>query len=227
MTEQTALPTRVTGSTRDRGSAAAIGLGSIAMVALMAMHPSIDAHGLQDTVREIAHGAAVNRSVHGMLIAVACLVAAGYAGFAETLPHRFLGRTGLLAWLAGTLAMAIAGLINGFAVTGLAERYDGAAPADAVGLSPVFSALWQLNQAFAGTGVVAMALAVVLWSASLVRTPGAARWVGAAGCLFGVVAGGAMLADRLHLDVHGFGLFVGFQAAWSVAAAALLAWGRR
>jgi hypothetical protein len=190
----------------------------------MAMHPSVQAHGLQAVVREIADGAGMNRSVHGALLVMALVSAAGHAGLAAKLRPGFLTRTGLLAWLGGTIGMVAAGLINGFAVGALSQRF--ADSADLTGLAPVLAALWELNQAAAGAGVVLMSTAVLLWSVLLVRGKGAARILGGVGCLAGLAAIGAMLGGALTLNVHGFGLFVVGQALWSLAASVLL-WTRK
>jgi len=210
--------------TRDRASAALMAFAAVGMTALMAMHPSLQAHGLQSVVREIAEGAGMNRAVHGALLVMAAISAAGHAGLAARLRPGILARSGLLAWLGGTIGMFAAGLINGFAVGALAERYAGAS--DLTGLGPVLSALWELNQAAAAVGVALMSVAVLLWSLVLVQDRGAVRIVGGAGCLAGLAAAAAMLGGFLTLNVHGFGLFVLGQTLWSLAAAALL-WTRK
>lgn len=210
--------------TRDRISAVAIAAGSVGMVALMALHPSVQSHGLRAVVREIAEGADASSAVHGALLVMAAVSAAGHAGLAARLRPGFLARTGLLAWLGGTIGMVAAGLINGFAVGALAKRFIDSP--DLTGLAPVLAALWELNQAAAGAGVVLMSTAVLLWSGLLVQGPGAARVLGIAGCVAGLATIGALLGGALTLDVHGFGLFVLGQALWSLAAAILL-WTRK
>lgn len=212
---------------RNWPSLLAIGVGSAAMVLAMTHHPSGHAHTVPDAVREIADGAGFNRLVHGLLIAIMVVLTAGYAGFSATLRPRALGRFGLAAYATGALFESVAGLINGFAVSGLTEHFAGAPDETLAGLAPVMQALWQLNQAFAGAGVIAMSLAVVLWSVALLREGGAIRLVGGAGCLMGLAAIGALIGGLLHLDVHGFGLFVAGQAAWGVALALSLAFLRR
>lgn len=212
---------------RNWPSLLAIGLGSALMMLAMAHHPSGQAYSGPDAVREIAAAAAFNRTVHGVLIAIMAVLTAGYAGFSATLRPRALGRFGLAAFAVGALFESVAGLINGFAVSGLMEHYAGAPAETLAALGPMKQTLWQLNQAFAGAGVIAMSLAVVLWSAALVRERGVLKLVGGAGILLGLAAIGALVGGWLELDVQGFGLFVAGQAVWGLVLALVLALTRR
>lgn len=212
---------------RDRLSALIIGGGSLLMGLAMAHHPTAHGHSLPDVLQSMARINSLNALVHGSLLGIIGLLALGYAGFSDGLAFPRLARAGRLAYFAGALAMSVAGLINGFAAPAVARKLMAQPAQDLTGAAPVFSALWELNQAFAAAGVVATAMAVVLWSIALVRQGGLGRWVGAAGIAANVGLLVALLGGWLTLDVHGFGLFVLVQAAWGLMVAAHMLWGRR
>ena len=78
-----------------------------------------------------------------------------------------------------------------------------------------------VNQVFAKLGVIAMSLAIVLWSADLVRTPGAVRLTGVLGFAAGALAMGTLLVAG-HLTPLTLGIIVLGQAIWYCAVGTLL-----
>jgi len=86
----------------------------------------------------------------------------------------------------------------------------------------VFDYNHRLNQEFARTYVVASSAAIVLWSASILRSRVLAPGVAIYGLLVGPVIVLAVLSGHVRLDVHGFGLIVLAQAVWFVVAGARL-----
>jgi hypothetical protein len=86
----------------------------------------------------------------------------------------------------------------------------------------VFDYNHRLNQAFARTYVVASSAAIVLWSASILRSRSLAPGVAIYGLLVGPAILLAVVSGHLRLDVHGFGLIVLPQAVWFVVAGARL-----
>ena len=210
---------------RDRASAVIIGGGSLLMALVMTHHPTGHGDSLPGAVQGVMQVSGLNAMVHGALLAIIGLLAVGYAGFADGLAQPRLARAGRLAYFAGALAMSVAGLTNGFIAPGLIKAL--ASAGEVAAAKPVLAALWQLNQAFAAAGVVAIGVAVVLWSVALIRQGGLGRWIGAAGGMVNAALLVALIGGWLVLDVHGFGLFVLIQAIWGVALAASMLWGRR
>jgi hypothetical protein len=79
-----------------------------------------------------------------------------------------------------------------------------------------------INQAFAKIYVVASCGAVLLWSATIVKSHALPVALGIYGLLLGAVSVVALISGALSLDAHGFGLVVFSQAVWFIAAGILL-----
>lgn len=77
------------------------------------------------------------------------------------------------------------------------------------------------NQIFAKLGVIGMSLAIVLWSADLVRTAGFVRMTGILGFAAGGLAAGVLLFGG-HLTPPTLGIIVLGQAIWYCAIGTLL-----
>jgi hypothetical protein len=159
-----------------------------------------------------------NAGVHGGM--VACLLAISVGG--STLP-RWLGegnlsvRAGRVAFTGGMAALIAAGLINGFAMGGLAAR---AGSAEA--LSIQFGTLAALNQTLAVFGVAMAGSAMGFWSVRMLRLDPIAKIAGVAG-----LAAAALAAGWLAIGGGAFGLVPAVVAtlvfgAWSALTAASL-----
>ena len=66
-------------------------------------------------------------------------------------------------------------------------------------------------------GVLASAIAYLLWSLAMLRSIGAVKWVGILGAVVGLALSGSLLLGYLPMNVHGMLVFVTFQACWTVA----------
>src|SRR5207302_6611267 len=80
----------------------------------------------------------------------------------------------------------------------------------------------EVNQAYALVFVVASSVAIVLWSAAILRGRVFDRGVGYYGCILGPATLALVLSGHLSLGVHGFGMIVLGQTIWFVIAAVLL-----
>ena len=210
------------------GTAAGIAIATcaIAVVFAIAHHPTVTVREPAQAIAQMVRLAAMDRIVHG---AVIVLLGALLFGFTVYSLRRGLHRqtvvAALLAYAAGSGAMFGAALIDGFLIPAVAARYAGAAP-DAINLAAQLLALCALAiQILAKFGTIALSSAVVLWSADLVRTPGALRVTGIIGIASGVAVV-VVLAFAGHLNPHNLGVIVLLQAIWYVAIAALLVRGR-
>ena len=75
-----------------------LGLGSIIMVAFMALHPTVHAHGAAGLASEMSRVAVRNAVVHGTLIANLGLILLGLLGLADRRGlARMLVRAGIIA----------------------------------------------------------------------------------------------------------------------------------
>jgi hypothetical protein len=201
----------------------AIALGSLLLVAFMAIHPTIESRRATDFIAEVARKAVVNGVVHGSLIAVLGVLVCGFTGLASRLGlSLFVVRAGLVSYAMGAFAMIAAALISGFMVPEVVSRYQGR-PVEELEMMRQLLALYRTtNGVCSRLGVMAMSLAIVFWSLPLMGRPGLLRAIGTLGCLAGAMPMIALLSGYLPMNVHGVGAFVLVQAVWSLAIAVQL-----
>lgn len=209
-----------------RAAGAIIVAASLLSLLMMAHHPSGSTRDMAVFVEQIARVGALNRFVHGALIALLAALLFGFAEFSRVFgAGRPLVRAALVAYAIGAGADIGAATINGFAVGRIAAHYAGA---DAGALDQLRALLhlgWAMNQSLADLGEVARALAMVLWSLAILRAR-THLLLGAAGVLLGGGVALALLGGWLVLDVHGMLLAVLFASAWNIALGVQLLRGR-
>jgi len=192
------------------------------------IHPHLSSHDLDHVLPEMVAGATFNGWVHGSLLALMLVLVAGFFGLSLRLG---IGRPAvalaMTAYLLGSLAMAGAAVINGFALGIFAGRYDGAVRPDQVAaVSASFNMAGSIAATWAGIGAVAMSAALALWSLRLVALGGVQRVLGALGLVLGIATAAMLVTGTLILNVHGFLLLVFSQSLWTVAVGVQLARGR-
>jgi hypothetical protein len=128
---------------------------------------------------------------------------------------------GLIAQAIGTAAMIVAAMISGFVVPAIAARYASAAPGNLTFAVQIIAICAGVNEIFARLGVIAMSLAIALWSVDLVLVRGAARIAAILGFAAGAFGVGVLLFGG-HLTPPVFGAIVLGQAIWYCAVGALL-----
>lgn len=148
-----------------------------------------------------------------------------------TMPVGFLGALALTRRLNSPNRLALAGLVvygfalvaglaaatlSGFVATGLAREMNDAAPSAIDGWRMLFGFTGRLNQAFALVLVVASSVAIVLWSAAMLKARALARSAAIYGLVLGPVIIFAVLSGYLRLHVTGFGLVVIGQSLWFI-----------
>lgn len=158
-----------------------------------------------------AHAGPIGPVVHGGMIVWLSLMAWGFANFALIRGvERPLVSAGLLALgisLAGHIA---AGTINGFVVPALAANGPPIS-------HDVLRFAWHSNQAFAKLGMIAGALAFILWSIELLGDRAkATKVVGAAGLAVGALMIALPAAGALMLNVAGAWTLYALQALWAL-----------
>ncbi len=122
-----------------------------------------------------------------------------------------------------------AAVLSGLVGPGLLRQLVAAPPAAGESWRIAFHYTGHLNQAFARVFVVASSAAILLWSASIIRSvalapipSGLTRGVGIYGCVLGPITVVGVLSGHLRLGVHGMGLVVLGQAVWLIVVGALL-----
>ncbi|MEM7202414.1 MAG: hypothetical protein AAF628_19235 [Planctomycetota bacterium] len=203
-------------SERDLPSGLALAAAAPLSVAIMSRHPTISAHEPAARLAEAAAEADASRLVHGSIIALSVVLVTGFLGFA----HRFGARrpnvrSGLLCYIAGSLAFAGAAVLDGFVAPGLAARFASADAAEVNAVLPVIASNTQLNRALALQGMLAFAAAAMLWSSTLLRQPGVWRWLGIAGLLLGGWAVTTCVTQGFTFPRSRFRTFVLLYLAWT------------
>lgn len=193
-----------------------------------------------------AAGGIVTMSIHpsghdlfapGQFTAMARLAVVAHALALASVPVSFLGAMALSRRLAtpdrlalaalvtyafASVAVMSAAVVSGLVGPTLVRQILAAEPPVKTGWEIVFRYNGLLNQAFARVYVVASSIAIIFWSASILRSSALARGVGIWGCLVGPMILIALFSGHLTLGVHGFGLVMLAQASWFIAVGALM-----
>src|SRR4051794_36291553 len=162
---------------QERAEARAYGwllvIGSILATGFALAHPQLSSRQLAAVMREMAAGATFNGWIQGVLIALYLCLAAGFTGLTRRLGfQRPAATAGLIFYVAGTLAMTSAAVINGFALGLFASRYPDVAPDQAAALASSINMAGSISAVWAGIGAVGTSAAIVAWSSLLVSRAG-------------------------------------------------------
>jgi hypothetical protein len=186
-------------------------------IGVMTHHPVADGHGAAG----IARVAGLSQFVHGVLVA---LLFAGLLLVDEftrrRMPDGALRRAGRTLYGAGTIALAGAGLVNGFVVPWLAVRYADGSAAEA--LDVALHLAGYINRALANAGVIGWSAGIAAWSLGLWSAGGRARVLGGYGLLGAAVLVPLLLFGVLRLNVMGMLAAVAVVVIWQAGAGLLL-----
>lgn len=210
--------------TDQRWGAIALVASALAGLATMAMHPTgheFSHGGVPDVGVEIR-----NTFVHTLALAAAPVGFLGALVLALQLtrPGDRLAIAALAAYGLAEVGVAIAATASGYMAPGLLRKIASSSGAEATLWNAVGAYNGLLNQAFAKVYVLASGAAVLMWSIAMLRGRQFPRPLGVFGALIGAVLVVAMAANRIRLDVHGFGAVVLAEAIWFVVTGAVL-WG--
>lgn len=204
----------------DRKGGLALIAGTVGFLITMSLHPT--GHDLV-APGQLARMTHLTVAVHSLALA--------------SVPVLFLGAFALTRRLASPDRLAIGALViysfagvagvnaavaGGLVSPGLVRQMLDATSPDRETWDIVLHYNGYLNQAFAQIYVVASSVAIVLWSAAILRNRALARGVAIYGCLAAPLIVLALLAGHLRLNVHGFGLVVLSQAVWFITVGVLL-----
>lgn len=194
--------------------------GALAGVVTMSFHPR--GHELLQPGDQFSQAAFRVAAVHWLALASLPLLILGFLGLSRLLGLRSaLVSLAFITYALGCAAAMSAAVLSGLVAPAVARQILAADQSS----RPIFDALLhyggQLNQGFAKV-VAASSAAVILWSASILRTRALGRVAGILGCLVGGATLLALASGHLRLNVHGFGLVVAAQSAWTVLVGVLL-----
>jgi hypothetical protein len=207
--------------TRESSDGAALVAGSLAGLLTMALHPR-GGEALRDG-ESLSHAGVAAVVSHSIAIAGIPLLLLGFWGLSRRLGWESAAvRLALAAYALASAAVLNAAVMSGFVSTGTAMSIRAATPEGTKLLQSLFAYTFVLNQGFARVHAVATSAAIVLWSMRSLRLGRGWRGPGILGILVGVAVAGGVLSGRLPLNVHGFGMIVLLQSAWTIWMAARL-----
>ncbi|MEQ1866291.1 MAG: hypothetical protein ABL996_16760 [Micropepsaceae bacterium] len=198
-------------------SAGAVALisGTLAMILVMAHHPSGVPHG-PDAVGVMRLGLIV----HAVAIATVPLMTFGF--FALTRSIGFANPIATLAfffYLFGAVAVMLAATMSGLVAPRLIEAQMAATAADQSMIHALLRLEWYLNQSFAQIHVALFSGAIALWALAWPDKGILAAAIQIAGLTIGIGVFAWLVSGMLSLDVHGMGAVVLAQSVWMIIAA--------
>ena len=201
--------------TLERTGAAALIGGTLAMLGVMALHPSGVPHNA-DADRVILLGIVV----HGVAIAVAPLLTFGM--FALSRSIGFAKSASALAfffYLFGAITVMLAATMSGLVAPRLIQSMMSASGAEKDLLHGLLRLEWYLNQSFATLHVGFFSAAIALYALAWPEKGILAAAIQIAGFIVGIGVFAWLVSGTLTLNVHGMGAVVVAQGAWFVLAA--------
>jgi hypothetical protein len=189
----------------------------------IAHHPTVTQRSPGEVLTDIARLASMDRVVHGALIAILGGLLVGLSAFSM---RQGIARStvvaGLVAYSIGLGATIGAAVIDGFLVPGIAAQYAGASPDDVKLAIHLLGTCALTIQVLTKIGLVAISIAILMWSLNLIRARGTARIVGIVGVAAGIIPAGVLLFGALYLTPSSLGAIFSAHAIWYFAIAALL-----
>jgi hypothetical protein len=198
--------------TDERRSGLALIAGSAGMIITMIFHPTgkVGPGEVDAMVRMLI-------AVHSLALASLPVVFLGACGLTRRVAAADrIEIVALVLYAVASVAVMNAAVFDGLLAPNLIRQIVTATPATIDGWRMVFHYNSMLNQAFARLYAVASSIAIVLWSASILRGGSLGRGVGVYGCVLGPITVIAVASGLLNPDVHGFGLLIFGQALWYI-----------
>jgi len=201
--------------TDNRKSGIALITGSIGGIVTMAIHPTA---GGPMTAAQVDRLAVVSGVAHGLAIASVMVLFLGACGIARRIAAA--DRTafaGIVVFGFACVAVFVAATVSGFILPAIMKHMA----RDASNMNTwqiVIDSIFQINQAFARIYSVGASVAVILWSASILRNGGLGRGIGIYGCIVSALIIVGVGVGHLRLNVHGMAAVWFRQAIWFVIA---------
>jgi hypothetical protein len=206
--------------TDERRSAIALIAGSAGMIITMIFHP-----GGRITPEELERVVRVSIAVHSLALASIPVLLLGAWGVSRRLDGGDrLAWAGLVLFGLASVAVMIAGTLNGLVAPGLMRKIVAATPETREIWQAMLSYNFQVNQAFARVYSVGASLSVLCWSVAILRYRALGLGVAIYGVVLGVVTAVGIGSGLLTPDRHGFAILIFGQAIWFLLVASGM-WG--
>jgi hypothetical protein len=191
---------------------------SALMVLALSHHPTARGGDFAAVVADMGRQATLDRVVHGALIAMITITLFVYVELSVKLGlHRAIVRNALIAYFIGACALMGAGLIDGFVMSWLAERYAAGPPVDIEMFRHMARlAEWGGVQSLSSFGLIGLSVGVALWSFAFIFYGRAQRILAGVGLTLSVLPAIALLTGLLTLQLHGMMLALLCQVTWNV-----------
>lgn len=204
---------------RDLTSGILLLAGSLVLIIIIVLHPT--AHGMM-AAEDFPAQSYLNAIVHGSALTAVPVLFLGLLGLSRRIGYSHLVLAAIVAYGFAVVAVLGAGLASGFVAPHVMARAldSGQGSGDLYQVLLFYTGLW--NQAFAKVHVAASSVAIVLWSAAILRTRSLPRPLGIVGIVIGTALTLGLLAGHLRLNVHGVLAVVAAQGIWTIWAGILL-----
>jgi hypothetical protein len=190
--------------------------GSLGAIITMIFHPT--GHDLLGQPDEIARSnEMIAIAMHSLALFSAPLLFFGFLGFSRRLglDHPLVSAA-IVSYGFALLGGTCAAVINGLIAPVITRRILTADEATRPLLNLILMDNTLMNQAFDKIFIVSSSLAIVFWSARIMRFGRFARIVAALGCIIGLASILGLLSGHLRLNAHGFGLLIFGQMIWTI-----------
>jgi hypothetical protein len=194
--------------------------GSVGSIITMSMHPTarqLFAPGQLESVGRL------NTGVH--VLAMACVPVLFLAALGLSRHLKFSDRkniAGLVVYGFALVSVLLAAAFSGLVTLGIAHHMQEASAASMEAWHVALAFNGHLNQAFALIFAVGSAVALLLWSISIVRSRLLPVSLGIYGCILGPITILGVFSGHLKMNVHGMGMLVLAQAIWYISAGVML-----
>lgn len=197
-------------------------LGTLGSVVTMIFHPT--GHDLLNQPDEIARrNEIIAVAVHILAIVSLPVVFFGLLGFCRRLGlENPLVSMGLIVYGFGEIAVMSAAVLSGLVGPILTRKILESDEATQKILYALLMNNFQLNQGYTKVYVVAVAVAIILWSICLWKKGKLMQINAIIGFLVSVFGLIGTFSGHLKMDVHGFGLFTFAQAVWLILVAVFM-----
>jgi hypothetical protein len=200
----------------------ALVVGSLSAIITMIFHPTgRDLLGQPDEIARRNETIAI--AMHSLALFGVPLLFFGFLGFSRRLglDHPLVSAA-IVSYGFALLAGTCAAVINGLVAPAITRRILTADEVTQPLLRLILMNNTLINQAFDKIFIVSGSLAIIFWSACMIRVGRFARIVALLGIVIGLVCILGLFSGHLRLNAHGFGLLIFGQMIWTILIAVFL-----